>query len=97
MKYILLAALTLLASNSAHAYLGYPSYEEMNKVTIQKVKAIVSNRGDVGNNFTIQTVRLNNKYLITSANGCSYTANVEYGEFGWPYIDGVRLGLISCK
>jgi hypothetical protein len=97
MKYILFALVSLIMGASAQAYLGYPSTDEMNAVTIQKVKAIVQQQGLVKGSFSIHTIIKNNKYRLDAKNGCVYKARVVWDEFGWPNVDDVKVKLVSCK
>ncbi len=89
-------ALALTASSSAFAFLGFPPPEEMNAVTIEKVRAEIIRKGKIGSRFSIQTIRMNNRYEVRAPNGCEYSATVMWGEFGWPYMNGVRLKSLNC-
>ena len=95
MKYVLLTAIAAV-SLSAQAFLGYPPREEMNKVTIQKVAAILKEKGQVPSPFQITTVKLNNVYRV-DAKGCTYKASVIWDDFGWPDVRSVRVKLVSCR
>ncbi len=96
MKFALIALLSLFALN-AHASRGFPSAEEMNKVTIQKVRAQVEGKSQVAQPFDLETVQLNNKYLVKSVSGCVYSANVAWDQFGWPHVQSVQVKLLGCN
>jgi hypothetical protein len=68
----------------------------MNQVTIQKMTAMVVAKGKIGSRFTVETVQMNNKYRLTTPNGCRYIAKIQWGEFGWPDVDGVSMKIEGC-
>ncbi len=97
MKFVLSVFLSMFISTATvFAWGGYPPASEMNAVTIQKVKKMVTEKKLIPGPFTISTLRMNNKYLLRNSR-CSYYANVIWDEFGWPSVDGVRIKLIACK
>lgn len=90
----LILALCLVSGSSAFAFLGYPPRAEMNEVTIQKVSDMITAKGQI-RRFSIQTVKMNNKYRLTTPAGCEYMASVVWGEFGWPDVQNVKVKALN--